>query len=75
MVGVEAKVVNVNKVVETGTPTLVRINKQIGAKMNLYLNVSGYGILDNLPQDKSPSFKNHPTVAVVTIIPPNHNHK
>ena len=31
MVGVEAKVVNVNKVVETGTPTLVRINKQIGA--------------------------------------------
>ena len=49
--------------------------QQIGAKMNLYLNVSGYGILDNLPQDKSPLFKNHPTIAVVTIIPPNHNHK
>ena len=56
MVGVEANVVNVNKVVETGTPTLVKINKQTGAKRNLYLNVSGYGILDNLPQDKSPSF-------------------
>ena len=75
MVGVEANVVNVNKVVETGTPTLVKINKQTGAKRNLYLNVSGYGILDNLPQDKSPSFKNYPTVAVINMIPPNQNHK
>ena len=39
MVGVEANVVNVKKVVETGTQTLVKINKQTGAKRNLYLNV------------------------------------
>ena len=75
MVGVEANVVNVNNVVDTGTPTLVNTNKHTGASRYLYLKTSGYGIYFNLPHDKSPSFRNQPTVAVTTIIPPNHNHK
>ena len=41
MVGVLANVVKVNKVVDTGTPTFVNNNKQIGAIKYLYLKVIG----------------------------------
>ena len=44
IVGADANVVNVNKVVETGTPKRVKTNKQTSAIKNLYLNYTGYGI-------------------------------